>query len=193
MVRLLLLILTSALSACGGGDGASFAPPTAATHCGVNVGDKRLTGTVMLVEDGDTIFVAGERVRLASIDAPEWRQAYDQQSRADLAVMVLNQTVTVTYSEKDRFDRVVGTVFKTDCTNVNRKMVEEGAAWYYEAYKCEIDIRQRTAYATAQAEAKATSRGLWSRSDNPVAPWVYPNGVEAKVPASCPKGDAASI
>ena len=105
--------------------------------------------------------------------------------------MVLGQTVTVAFAQKDRFDRVVGTVFKTDCTNVNLKMVQEGAAWYHEAYKCEIDIRQRTAYAAEQAEARAVPRGLWLGSY--VAPWVYRNGVEAKVPASCPKGDAASI
>jgi endonuclease YncB( thermonuclease family) len=146
----------------------------------------------MLVEDGDTIIVAGERIRLASIDAPELKQDYGQTSRGRLASMVLNQTVTVTYTEKDRFDRVVGTVFKTGCTNVNLKMVEEGAAWYYEAYKCEIDIRQRTAYAAKQAEARAVRRGLWD-ADDALAPWVYRNGVEAKMPASCPKGDAALI
>jgi endonuclease YncB( thermonuclease family) len=193
MLRSLILIFAMTLSACGGGDGASFAPATGNTHCGVSVGIQRIIGMVTSVHDGDTVTVGGEPIRLASIDAPEWDQTYGQPSRAHLATLVLGQTVTVTYTEKDRFDRVVGTVFKTDCTNVNLKMVEEGAAWYYEAYKCEIDIRQRTAYATAQAEAKATSRGLWSRSDNPVAPWVYRNGVEAKVPASCPKGDAASI
>ena len=189
MLKPLALIFLMCLSACGGGDGASFAPLSAATHCGVHVGDKRLTGTVISVEDGDTITVAGEPIRLASIDAPEMGQAYGQTSRGRLADMVLGQTVTVAYAEKDRFDRVVGTVFKTDCTNVNLEMVRAGAAWYYEAFKCEIDIRQRTAYAAAQNEARAVQRGLWT--GNPMAPWVYRNAVEAKVPASCPQGDAA--
>jgi endonuclease YncB( thermonuclease family) len=191
MVRLLLLIFTSALSACGGGDGASFAPPTAATHCGLNVGTERLTGKVNSVRDGDTITVGVVSVRLASIDAPELSQTYGQPSRADLAAIVLDQTVTVAFAQTDRYDRVVGTVFKADCTNVNLKMVQEGAAWYYEAFQCEIDLRQRQDYAAAHAQARAANRGLWA--GDAMAPWVYRNGVDAKVPNSCPNGDAASL
>ena len=191
MVRLLLLILVVALSACGGGNGASFAPPTAATLCGVNVGTERLTGKVTSVHDGDTITVGVVSVRLASIDAPELDQAYGQPTRATLAAMVWDQTVTVAYAQKDRYDRVVGTVFKTDCTNVNLKMVQDGAAWYYEAFQCEIDLRQRQDYAAAHAQAQAANRGLWA--GYAMAPWQHRNGVDAKVPNSCPNGDAASL
>lgn len=191
MVRLLILILTGAVSACGGGDGASFAPPTAATHCGVNVGTERLTGRVTSVHDGDTITVDGASVRLASIDAPELDQAYGQPSRAGLVAMVWDQTVTVAYAQKDRYDRVVGTVFKTDCTHVNLKMVQEGAAWYYEAFQCEIDLRQRQDYAAAHAQARAARMGLWAM--DAMAPWRHRHGVDPKVPNSCPNGDAASL
>ena len=191
MLRLLVFIVAVALSACGGGDGASFAPETGNTHCGVSVGKQRIIGMVTSVHDGDTVTVGGESIRLASIDAPELDQAYGQPSRAHLAGMVLGQTVTVTYAEKDRFDRVVGTVFKADCTNVNLKMVQEGAAWYYEAFQCEIDLRQRQAYAAAHAQARAANRGLWA--GDAMAPWRYRNGVDAKVPNSCPNGDAASL
>jgi endonuclease YncB( thermonuclease family) len=157
----------------------------------VSVGTQRITGVVTSVHDGDTITVGGEPIRLASIDAPELDQTYGPSSRRQLASMVLGQTVTVTYAQTDVFDRVVGTVFTSDCAQVNLSQVRWGAAWYYEAHKCEIDIRQRTAYAAAQAEARATQRGLWV--GNPVAPWVHRNGVEAKVPASYPRGDAPSI
>lgn len=191
MVRLLLLIFSGALSACGGGDGASFAPPTGATHCGVNVGTERLSGRVTSVHDGDTISVNGESVRLASIDAPELDQAYGQPSRAHLAAMVAGQTVTVAYTHADRFGRVVGTVFKPDCSHVNLNMVQEGAAWYYEAFQCEIDLRQRQAYAAAHAQARSAGRGLWAA--DATAPWIHRNGVDAKVPNSCPNGDAASL
>jgi endonuclease YncB( thermonuclease family) len=180
-----------ALSACGGGDGASFAPATGNTHCGVSVGTQRISGVVTGVHDGDTITVSGESIRLASIDAPELDQAYGQQSRTHLAAMVLGQTVTVTYTEKDRYNRVVGTVFKSDCTNVNLNAVVQGVAWYYEAYRCEIDSRQRTALAMAQASAKATALGLWA-TPTAVAPWIYRNGVDPKVPEICPNGDAAN-
>jgi endonuclease YncB( thermonuclease family) len=179
-----------ALSACGGGDGASFAPPTDNTHCGVSVGTLRITGNVTSVHDGDTITVGGESIRLASIDAPELDQAYGQQSRAHLAAMVLGQSVTVTYAQKDQYDRVLGTVFKPDCSQVNLNQVASGAAWYYVAYKCDIDIRQRQAYASAHAAARSAKKGLWATPA--VAPWVHRNGVEAKVPAACPNGDGAS-
>jgi endonuclease YncB( thermonuclease family) len=190
MMRSLIFIFAMALSACGGGDGASFAPPTGNTHCGVSVGTMRITGNVTSVHDGDTITVGGESIRLASIDAPELDQAYGQQSRAHLAAMVLGQSVTVTYAQKDQYDRVLGTVFKPDCSQVNLNQVASGAAWYYEAYKCDIDIRQRQAYASAHAAARSAKKGLWATPA--VAPWVHRNGVEAKVPAACPNGDGAS-
>jgi endonuclease YncB( thermonuclease family) len=190
MVKLWAVIFPLSLSACGGGDGVSFAPATAARHCGVHVGAERLAGLVMSVHDGDTITVAEESIRLASIDAPELDQAYGQQSRAQLAAMVLGQTVTVTYAGKDRYNRVVGTVFTLDCRNTNLRQVASGAAWYYEAYRCEIDSHQRTALAMAQASAKAAALGLWATPA--VAPWFYRNGVDPQVPETCPNGDAAS-
>lgn len=190
MMRSLIFIFAMALSACGGGDGASFAPPTGNTHCGVSVGTLRITGNVTSVHDGDTITVGGESIRLASIDAPELDQAYGQQSRAHLAAMVLGQSVTVTYAQKDQYDRVLGTVFKPDCSQANLNQVASGAAWYYEAYKCDIDIRQRQAYASAHAAARSATKGFWATPA--VAPWVHRNGVEAKVPAACPNGDGAS-
>jgi len=104
--------------------------------------------------------------------------------------MVLGQSVTVTYAQKDFYDRVVGTVFKSDCSPVNLNQVASGAAWYYEAYQCEIDIRQRQAYAAAHSAARTAKKGLWANVA--LAPWVHRNGVEAKVPSSCPNGDAAS-
>jgi endonuclease YncB( thermonuclease family) len=189
-MRSLIFIFSMALSACGGGDGASFAPATGNTHCGVSVGTQRISGVVTSVHDGDTITVLGESIRLASIDAPELDQAYGPSSRTHLAAMVWGQSVTVTYAQKDLYDRVVGTVFKSDCSQVNLNQVASGAAWYYEAYKCEIDLRQRQAYAAAQAAARTVKKGLWATPA--VAPWVHRNGVEAKVPATRPNGDGAS-
>jgi endonuclease YncB( thermonuclease family) len=185
-------MIAVALSACGGGDGdgAGFAPASGKTHCSVSVGTLRISGVVTSVHDGDTITVGGESIRLASIDAPELDQAYGPSSRANLAAMVLGQSVTVTYAQTDRYDRAVGTVFKSDCSQVNLSQVAAGAAWYYEAYQCEIDIRQRQAYAAAHTSARTAKKGLWANAA--VAPWVHRNGMEAKVPASCPNGDAAS-
>lgn len=190
MLRSLVFMIAVALSACGGGDGASFAPVPGKTHCGVSVGTQRIIGKVTSVHDGDTITVGGESIRLASIDAPELDQAYGPSSRSHLAAMVLGQSVTATYAQKDLYGRVVGTVFKPDCSQVNLNQVLAGAAWYYAAYQCEIDLRQRQAYAAAQTAARTAKKGLWATTA--VAPWVHRNGMEAKVPVSCPNGNAAS-
>jgi endonuclease YncB( thermonuclease family) len=190
MVRSLVIILVAVLSACGGGAGGNFASATGTNHCGVGVGAQRIEGMVTSVHDGDTITVGGESIRLGSIDAPELDQAYGPSSRTHLANLVLGQDVLVTYAQKDIYGRVVGTVFKSDCSPVNLNQVASGAAWYYEAYQCEIDLRQRQAYAAAHASARTAKKGLWATTA--VAPWVHRNGMEAKVPATCPNGDAAS-
>lgn len=191
MLRSLWLILFLILSACGGGDGSAPVPAGGTSHCGVITGRGRISGTVTSVHDGDTVTVAGQAIRLDSIDAPELDQAYGSASRDHLAALVLGQHVTVTYAKTDLYGRVVGTVFKSDCMQVNLNQVASGAAWYYEAYKCEIGIAQRHAYAAAQEAARAGAWGLWAAPA--VAPWVFRNGADPKVPFSCPNGDAPSF
>lgn len=164
------------------------ASATPSTFCSYTVGSNRLTGTVSRVHDGDTLTVAGLSVRLDSIDAPELVQAYGSQSRDRLAYLTLNKPVTVTYAKKDKYGRIVGSVFTSDCTLVNLDQVATGSAWYYEAYKCEIDSSTRNAYAAAQGAAKSARLGLWGVTA--VAPWVYRNGVEATVPSTCQGGDS---
>jgi endonuclease YncB( thermonuclease family) len=190
MLRFSFIFLCLFLTACGGSDGVSSPSVSGTSYCGVPAGAQRIAGKVTSVHDGDTITVNGQSIRLGSIDAPELAQTYGSQSRDHLSALVLGQQVTVTYAQKDPYDRVLGTVFTPDCSNVNLSQVASGAAWYYEAYKCEIDIQLRTAYAKAQNTAKALARGLWAAPA--MAPWVFRNGVDAKVPASCPNGDGPS-
>jgi len=185
------LILMGLLAACGGGgDGLVPVPSSALSFCGVVTGSGRIYGRVTSVHDGDTLTLNGQSIRLDSIDAPELGQAYGSLSRDHLSSHVLNQRVTVTYAKKDQYDRVVGTVFKTDCTNMNLQQVLSGSAWYYVAYQCEIEARLRKAYASVQASAEAAKLGLWALPA--VAPWFYRNGVDPKVPETCPNGDSPS-
>ncbi|HOB68045.1 thermonuclease family protein [Ottowia sp.] len=152
----------------------------ATTHCGRSVGRNSLTGVVSAVADGDTLTVAGTAVRLDSIDAPEISQTYGSQSKSALQGLALNKFVTVYYAKKDRYGRVVGSVF-SDCTLINLEQVRSGSAWYYQAYQCEISASARNEYAAAQAAAQAADRGLWAYTAT--APWVYRNGVEPAIPA----------
>ena len=75
-----------------------------------------LTGKVVRVVDGDTLYVLDanykeHKIRLAGIDAPERKQAYGLASRKHLASIVAGQQVTVEYQKRDRYGRILGKVW----------------------------------------------------------------------------------
>ena len=95
-------------------------------------------GRVVGVSDGDTITIldAGKRqikVRLAEIDAPEFRQPYGSRAKQELSRLVFGKTVTVKAQDTDRYGRTVGRVY-ADGSDVNAGMVRRGAAWVYRQY-----------------------------------------------------------
>ena len=97
-----------------------------------------LRGRVVRVADGDTITVldAGNnqhKIRLYGTDAPEKSQAFGQKSKERLSGFVGGGNVTVTYKSKDRYDRILGTVF-ADSVNVNLQMLRDCFAWHYRRY-----------------------------------------------------------
>lgn len=73
------------------------------------------------------------RIRLANIDAPEKKQAFGRRSTNQLKGLVVAQPVTVTYTQTDRYGRIIGHVFTTNGIEANRWMVQSGAAWVYDA------------------------------------------------------------
>lgn len=129
-----------------------------------------LQGKVIRVLDGDTIEVLQDkkpvRIRLANIDAPEKKQAYGRWSMNQLKALVAGQPVTVTYSQTDRYGRIIGQVFTMDGTEANSYMVQAGAAWVYQRYNTD------KALPALQQEAKKQKRGLWA-DPNPVPPWEW--------------------
>lgn len=201
-MRLLLPIaIAFVLTACGGGSSDSISPAPTGTEsilttspaprqifCGHQSGPNTLTGVVTAVHDGDTLTLPPYTVRLASIDAPELAQEYGTAARNALAAKVLGKKVSVTFANPDQYGRIVGTVYSDTCDLVNLSQVVEGAAWYYEAYQCEISSGDRDAYANAQTAAKFGKRGLWA-DPNALAPWEYRNGKSPAVP-NCVSNDA---
>lgn len=129
-----------------------------------------IQGKVIRVLDGDTIDVLQDkkpvRVRLLNIDAPEKKQAYGSWSTNQLKDLVAGQPVAVTYTQKDRYGRVLGRVVTTNGTEANRYMVQSGAAWVYERYNTD------NALPALQREAQEQKRGLWAES-HPVPPWEW--------------------
>ena len=120
--------------------------------------------------DGDTITVLDasntrHRIRLDRIDAPERRQPFGEKSKRFLASLVFGQCVRVEYEKKDRYGRILGTVFLGD-EEINLTMVQHGMAWHYSYYD------KTECYAVAEREARRKKIGLW-RDQNPISPYDY--------------------
>ncbi|RKT89361.1 endonuclease YncB(thermonuclease family) [Rahnella aquatilis] len=129
-----------------------------------------IKGKVIRVLDGDTIEVLQEkkpiRLRLLNIDAPEKKQPFGTWSTNQLKNLIAGQPVTVTYTQKDRYGRVLGRVVTSSGTEANRYMVQSGAAWVYDKYNSDNSLP------ALQREAQEQKRGLWADS-NPVPPWEW--------------------
>lgn len=127
------------------------------------------TGPVVAILDGDTIDVLIDRqpvrVRLAQIDAPEKRHAFGTRSRQALSALVFRQSVTVADAGRDRYGRVLGTVYVSR-VNVNAEMVRQGMAWVYRQYATDRSLFE------LEDEARAGRRGLWA-DPSPVPPWQF--------------------
>lgn len=128
------------------------------------------TGRVVGVVDGDTIKVmrAGQAVtvRLAEIDCPEKTQAFGQAAKTMTSSLTFSQDVTVTSQGTDRYGRLIGTVVRTDGLEVNRVLVAQGYAWWYQAYSHDAGL------GLLQAQAQLAHLGLWHEA-SPTPPWLY--------------------
>ncbi len=131
---------------------------------------QELTGYVVKIADGDTLTVLVDReqvrVRLAEIDTPERGQPWASQARQALAAKVFNRDVRVVVIDMDRYGRTVGRVYVGD-RDVCRELVAEGHAWVFRRYNRDKSLLND------EAKARASRRGLWGLSEEPVPPWDW--------------------
>jgi len=144
-----------------------------------------LHGRVTHVHDGDSFVLqaAGreQRVRLASIDAPELAQPsrqrpgqpYARAARSALSALIAGKTLTLACFEIDAYGRHVCNVplgdDKTHTTTANQRMVAQGFAW---ANRQRARFLRDPTLVKLERTARAEKRGLW-RARHPVAPWVW--------------------
>ncbi|EDP6915003.1 thermonuclease [Campylobacter upsaliensis] len=127
--------------------------------------EKELTGKVSKVIDGDTIELLAKtskenpynhitklKIRLYGIDAPELKQAYGKEAKEYLSALVLKQEVGLIIENKDKYERIVGTIFLKG-QDINKEMVKNGYAHAYESFSKK--------YLAEQADAKMFKLGLW--------------------------------
>lgn len=127
------------------------------------------------VIDGDTIELAGERIRLEGIDAPETAQsckaadghAWDCGAEAikTLKALVEGQEVTCKAKGHDKYGRTLG-ICQAGGKDINAEMVRSGLAWAF--------VRYSQTYVAEETDARAHKLGVW-QSDNQPA-WDFRAG-----------------
>ena len=133
-----------------------------------------ITGTAS-VTDGDTIEIHGQDIRLHGIDAPESGQrcyrpdgtAWRCGQKGSLALdrRIGDGPVRCTWSEKDRYGRLIGTCYQRG-TDLNAWMVGNGWAMAYRRYSRD--------YVPEEREARQADRGIWN--GDVVPPWDWRDG-----------------
>ena len=130
----------------------------------------KTTWIVQKVHDGDTATIVDqsghvEKIRLADIDAPEYRQPYGKTARQSLAQKLKNEFIDMTPTGRDQYDRLLATLW-VDGRNINRELVAEGHAWVFDRYSPPDDL------VAAENDAKKARIGLWKTAD-PVRPATW--------------------
>ena len=124
------------------------------------------------VVDGDTIDIAGTRIRLEDIDAPEANQTCidvrgqpwpcGRTATDELRAHINGHELNCQPSGFDRYRRVVAVCSLPDGSDVNAWMVRQGWALtsgYFRTYGAE------------EAEAEFAKRGIWAGRFMPPAQW----------------------
>mgnify|MGYP003484647385 FL=1 len=129
-----------------------------------------LIGKVIKVSDGDTVTILTEdkvshKIRLNDIDAPEKKQPFGNKSRDNLASYIAGEIITVKYKSKDKYGRILGTIYFENL-DINLQQIKNGYAWVYKQYS-----KNQTYYQEEQ-KAKDLKKGLWIAKE-PLAPWEY--------------------
>ncbi|WP_202354395.1 thermonuclease family protein [Mesorhizobium sp. 113-3-3] len=129
--------------------------------------ETRQTQGAAIINDGDSITLGTERIRMRGIDAPEYTQicrrngadyACGTLARQSLVRLVAGRPVTCSGWQRDRYGRLLG-----DCraggTDLNRAQVEAGWAVAFGEFESE------------EATARAAKIGIWAGTFDQPQDW----------------------
>ena len=88
---------------------------------------KELCGPAWVI-DGDTIDIAGTRIRLSGIDAPEMDHPYGKSAKWALVNLCKGQVVRAEFDGDLSHDRTVATCYLPDGRDLSAEMVKAGMA-----------------------------------------------------------------
>lgn len=139
--------------------------------CVASVAQADLRGTARVV-DGDTLDIAGERVRLLGLDAPESDQTCLTEQGAEwrcgawvsqeLRALLRGHTVTCRDEGRDAYGRILGRC-SLDGQDLSALLVGLGYAW--------VNPRYELTYQPQEKQAAIALRGLWAMSS--LRPWEH--------------------
>jgi endonuclease YncB( thermonuclease family) len=128
-------------------------------------------GKVTAITDGDTFKLLTNdsivhRVRIASIDCPEKKQAYSKKAKEFSSNAIFGKNIRVTVQSKDRYGRLIARVHYQDSLVLNEELLKTGFAWHYVKYSKDANLQ------ALEDEARQAKRGLWQ---DPLAipPWEW--------------------
>lgn len=149
---------------------------------------KEFSATVVGVSDGDTITVLHdgrtEKIRLASIDCPEKKQAFGMQSKGYTSSLCFGKNVRVIVRGNDRYKRSIADIHLPDGTVLNERLLKSGFAWCYTKYTSDQSLQ------SLEERARSDRLGLWSDT-NPQAPWDFRKSKHSNDPSQM-HADAAA-
>ena len=156
-----VLVWTAVFGSACGSSGAPAAPPAPRTD----------DFTISSITDGDTLRfsppVSGSSsLRLLNIDSPELggdtQEPWASAARSSLqALLPSGSSLSIERDREqlDAFGRVLGHAIRTDGLSVNREQLRQGHAVLYVIWP---NLSRYEDYRSAQQEAQAGRRGLWS-------------------------------
>ena len=141
------------------------------------------------VIDGDTLEIAGQRVRLEGIDAPESAQSCAKADGAAwpcghvaasaLHALVAGKTVVCDRTGRDKYGRTLGLCF-AEGDDINGALVRAGYAWAF--------VKFSQAYVAVEAQARAAKAGVWQGAAQ--APWDFRHNEWQTAEVAAPQGCA---
>jgi endonuclease YncB( thermonuclease family) len=139
------------------------------------IGTRTEQGTAT-VNDGDTLTLGGERIRLRGIDAPEYNQtcrrdgadyACGRTARQALVGLIGGRAVSCMGWQRDRYGRLLGDCRAGD-VDLNRALVAAGWAVAYGNYE------------TEEQKARSARVGVWAGSFDQPQDWRRAHGGQAE-------------